>query len=103
YVDPAEPNPGIFKIRSTKPYGAAIRLTRPGYSPDTGIKMQDGDPAWSPLGGTIMFTRETPYGGEPSGVRLYTVPAGGGTATEVETGFGDAWLGDWAPKGRAIA
>ena len=103
YADELGPKASIFKLRSSKPYGTAIRLTRPGPDPDTGLNQQDSSPAWSPLGNAIMFTRETPYGGEPSGVRLYTVPASGGAATEIETGFGDAWLGDWAPKGRAIA
>ena len=60
YVDPVEPNPGIFKIRSSKPYGTAIRLTHPGANIYSDINQQDWAPAWSPLGDKIMFTRRTP-------------------------------------------
>jgi Tol biopolymer transport system component len=95
----------IFKSRSTAPFGAPIRLTRPGVNESGSVNI-DWAPRWSPLGGTIMFTREFTYGGEPPGFELFTVPSGGGAATQVQTavgGVGDAWLSDWAPRGRAIA
>jgi Tol biopolymer transport system component len=93
----------IFKIRSTAPYGAPVRLTRPGLS-ESGEHNIDWAPRWSPLGDTIMFSREFVYGGYPPGYELFTVPSHGGTASRVQTGsYSDAWLGDWAPRARAIA
>jgi Tol biopolymer transport system component len=96
----------IFKIRSIRPFGSPIRLTRPGVN-EAGSFNIDWAPRWSPLGDTIMFTREFPTGGlGPAGFGLFTVPSGGGAATGVQTqvgGVGDAWLSDWAPRARAIA
>jgi Tol biopolymer transport system component len=95
----------IFKSRTTAPFGAPVRLTQPGLN-ESGNFNIDWAPRWSPLGDTIMFTREFPYGGEPPGFELFTVPSRGGAATRVQTsvsGVGDAWLSDWAPRARAIA
>ena len=93
----------IFKVRSTKPYGAPIRLTRPGLN-EYGSLNIDIFSRWSPLGDRIMFTREFPTGGlGPAGFELFTVPSGGGAATQFVSGVGDAWLSDWAPRARAIA
>jgi Tol biopolymer transport system component len=103
----------IFKLRSTSPYGAAIRLTNPppalDYPFDT---YADSGPSWSALGGRIMFDRNWPCNpGEPSCNDLYRVPSAGGPVTQVltETGaptgypVGDNWSVDMAPRGRAIA
>ena len=100
--DPNDPTSAIFKTRATAPHGAPVRLTRPGVG-IYGRMSLDWAPRWSPLGGTVLFTRETPYDGPLSDLELYTVPSGGGAARRVDTGFGDAWLGDWAPRARAIA
>ncbi len=101
----------IFKLRSTVPYGTAIRLTNPppalDYPYDT---YADSDPSWSPLGDRILFDRNWPCNpGEPSCNDLYRVPSGGGRVTllvtETAAGYpvGDNWSVDVAPRGRAIA
>lgn len=100
--DPNDPSSALFKTRTTAPFGSPVRLTRPGMG-IYGRMNLDWAPRWSPLGGTILFTRETPYDGPLSDLALYTVPSSGGAASRVDTGFGDAWLGDWAPRGKAIA
>lgn len=101
----------IFKLRSTYPYGSAIRLTNPppalDYPYDT---YADQDPTWSPLGDAIVFDRNWPCDpGEPSCTDLYRVAVGGGRITAIPTVapagnlVGDNWSPDFAPRGRALA
>lgn len=76
----------IYKIPSTGA-GDPVKLTY-GTSNDT-------DPAWSPAGGTIAFTRET------AGIkRVYTMDEQGGGVTAVTNGGGDATASDQEPAWR---
>jgi Tol biopolymer transport system component len=98
----------IFKIRSTIPYGSAIRLTTPPPPLDQYDVYTDYDPSWSPLGGNILFVRQSPCG-DPSCADLYRVSSNGGVLTQVITEdawgsrVGNNWAPDYAPRGRAIA
>jgi hypothetical protein len=97
------PQSALFKLRSTAPYGIAVRLTTP--EPVAGGYTQDLAPAWSPQGDAIMFTRRSPSAGgrQPATYRMMTIPADGGTAAPLNSGSGNAWLGVWAPATRTIA
>lgn len=98
---PTLPISALFKRRSAAPYGSPIRLTSPvalGYESEW-----DYGPAWSPLGGRIMFTRSFLLAGEDADDQLLTVPAGGGEVAPVEASGGDVWACDWAPGGHAFA
>jgi Tol biopolymer transport system component len=94
----------LFKLRSTLPWGSAIRLTDP-VSDGAGTYQQDIAPVWSPRGDEILFTRRRPVRDEanPAGYRLMTIPSGGGEGSAVGTGPGNAWLGVWDPSGSALA
>lgn len=96
------PLAALFKARSTKPFGAPIRLTRPVADWPTG--MVDAEPAWSPNGDTLLFTRYAPCVpcDESSGVVL-TVPASGGEVGYPDAAIVDSWAPTWAPGGHAYA
>lgn len=101
----------IFKLRSTYPYGTAIRLTNPPPALDyPDFTYADEEPSWSPLGDVIVFARNWPCDpGEPSCTDLYRVGVGGGRVTQIPTVassgnlVGDNWSPDVAPRGRALA
>jgi hypothetical protein len=94
----------LFKLRSTVPYGIAIRLTSPAVNA-AGAYEQDLAPSWSPRGDRIMFTRRSPSPGErsPASYGLFSISSDGGGATEMSTGPGNAWLGAWGPWARTYA
>jgi Tol biopolymer transport system component len=94
------PLAALFKIRATARHGRPIRLTRPAPEWPTGLI--DTEAAWSPLGGTILFTREFPcVPCDEGNSELWQVTAAGGGEAPV-LGI-DTWAGAWAPRGRAYA
>jgi Tol biopolymer transport system component len=61
--------------------------------------LSESDPAWSPDGETILFTRQT---GE-TGRDLYRIDAAGGAATSLTSDPGDDADPAWSPDGSRIA
>ena len=61
----------------------------------TGVQL---DPAVSPNGNTIAFTQPD----SNSDYQIYTIPIGGGTATQLTTGAGDHVGPSWSPSGSFI-
>jgi len=62
------------------------------------------DPQISPDGSLVAFTVTTASLGENRNVsRIWTVPAGGGTAKELTSGDGSDRAPRWAPDGRTLA
>ena len=103
YVDPVEPNPGMFKIRSSKPYGT-LRLTHPGANIYSDINQQDWAPAWSPRRQDHVGTDGRPTATLGRAISSTRLPPAAARSRRLDAGnLGDAWLGDWAPRGRAIA
>jgi len=100
-TDPENPRAFLYKLRSTRPYGTAIRLTWSGVN-DVGGYDYDWRPSWSTLG-TIYFTREFRWPGdyEPPWSSIFSVPGAGGAQTDVlPAGLGGSgWSGDVSPDG----
>ncbi|MEO6323278.1 MAG: LpqB family beta-propeller domain-containing protein [Thermoanaerobaculia bacterium] len=73
-----------------------IYLVAPGSDPVARTDTPDDeiDPSWSPDGGTILYTRETPDGDE-----IWTTPAFGGAPRRL---IADACSGSYSPDGRHI-
>jgi TolB protein len=57
---------GIYVLRSTAPYGSAVRLVATPNPPDESIIASDAEPAWA-TNGFIYFTRDAHYGAGGSG------------------------------------
>jgi Tol biopolymer transport system component len=70
-------------------------LTRNGATQITSTRIHEFFPVWSPDGRTIAFATEE--GGAP---HLATVPASGGTPTQLTPVKEVQWLGDWSPDGK---
>lgn len=83
--------PSDYDLWVKRPGEAPLRIT-------TGADYSDGEPAFSPDGRTIAFTR-IPVAGAPT---VWTIPARGGRATQVPGATSDASPA-WAPSGRLLA
>jgi TolB protein len=108
-------NSGLNTSAALSPKGSrlAMILSKSG-SPDLYVANKDGSgeirltrtreveacPCWSPDGKTLCFTS-----GAQGGARLFTMPAGGGTARRLRTGAvgGEITEPDWSPDGKWIA
>ena len=60
-------------------------------------------PRWSPDGSRIAFLADSDEGGDVPTVQIYTIPAGGGLATQVTHASGDVESFAWRPDGNAFA
>ena len=100
----------IFKIRSTVPFGAAIRLTTTAgtgepYPTYEDPRLSDGQPSWSPTGTRIAFSRyirEDDYSAFGWATLLVTINVNGSGLTVAE-GSGAVDCPNWSPGGARIA
>jgi TolB protein len=103
-TDPRNRRSAIYRLRSTRPYGAAIQITHPGPD-DVGGFENDLAPSWAPAG-TIYLTRQFRWDedAEPPWASVYSVPAAGGTATDMLPHLSSsAWSQDVSADGRQLA
>lgn len=103
-TDTDNPRAAIYKVHSTAPYGSAVQITHPGVD-DVGGYEYDWAPSWS-TSGRIFFSRESqwPFNAEPPWSSIYSVAAAGGAVKDELTNvFSNAWNGDIAPDGKALA
>ena len=103
-TDPDNLHSAIYKLRSTRPYGTAIQVTHPGPD-DLGGFENDYAPSWA-VTGIIYFTRQFRWGGdaEPPWSSVYSVPAGGGKATDRLPRLGSsAWYQDVSADCKQLA
>lgn len=102
--DPRNRRSAIYRIRSTRPYGAAVQVTYPGPD-DLGGFENDYAPVWA-SSGVIYFTRQFRWedDAEPPWSSIYRVPSGGGREIDMLPSLGNsAWYEDVSPDGRRLA
>lgn len=100
-------NGGVWKIRSTAPYGKPIQVTFPQKLSNSNTFVGDGQPAWSNDGTTIAFDRYTSYSsGTQSEGELDTVNVTSLKVTRFITGPCGAFDGynspNYGPGGRYL-
>jgi hypothetical protein len=91
---------GQMHIWTVNPDGSGKRQVTDGADADT-------DPAFSPSGRTIAFTRSDPESSTGAnitdGSKIWTVPVSGGAATQLTTGLSEDSQPAWSPSGARIA
>jgi TolB protein len=93
------PSADLTSLYTVRPDGTGLhRLTVP---PTLQALGGDSGPAWGPRGRRVVFERNLPYWGSDR-MRLMSVSAGGGRATQLTSGPFDA-MPSCSPDGRRIA
>jgi Tol biopolymer transport system component len=93
----------VYKLRSTTPFGSAIRLTFFAFDPDQGECPANHSPGWG-TNGRIAFVHDQFFCDDfATFPELYTMNAAGGARASLDEScrcYGDQL--DWAPNGRSF-
>lgn len=92
----------IYRIESTRPYGAAVQLTAAYYDADDGLHSYLG-PRWSPTKNTLLISARTYFPGEPAWQNAVLINATDGAVKSNTWPYLDVISYDWNPSGKRFA